>query len=82
VFFRFFFFVFSPQVTDEMICRTIMRHFPSKDYVTPLVIAQLESVSITLAEEYLSIVELHGDICRDESPEGLRFYPNRFLASP
>jgi hypothetical protein len=32
-----------------------------------------------LAEDYLSITELRGDICRDESPEGLRFYLNRFL---
>ena len=79
---RFFFRFSSPQVTDETIRHTILRHFTTKDYITPFIIAQLESVSITLAEEYLSIVEFHGDICRDESSEGLRFYPNRFLTSP
>jgi ESCRT-II complex subunit VPS36 len=42
-------------------------------------LARLAAVSITLASERLLITEKAGKACRDDSVEGLRFYPNRFL---
>lgn len=42
-------------------------------------LAQILSISLLLAQERLLTAERAGRICRDESIEGLRFYPNRFL---
>lgn len=36
-------------------------------------------VPVVLAKEYLLSTEKNGKSCRDESIEGLRFYPNKFL---
>jgi ESCRT-II complex subunit VPS36 len=36
-------------------------------------------IAIMLASERLAITEKAGRICKDDSVEGLRFYPNRFL---
>jgi ESCRT-II complex subunit VPS36 len=42
-------------------------------------LAQTLGISVLLARERLMTTEKHGQACRDESIEGLRFYPNRFL---
>lgn len=42
-------------------------------------LAQILSISLLLAQERLQTAERAGKICRDESIEGLRFYPNLFL---
>lgn len=42
-------------------------------------LAQILSISLLLAQERLQTAERAGKICRDESIEGLRFFPNRFL---
>lgn len=42
-------------------------------------LAQTLGMSVLLARERLMTTEKHGQACRDESIEGLRFYPNRFL---
>lgn len=42
-------------------------------------LAQILSVSLLLAQERLLTAERSGKICRDESIEGLRFFPNLFL---
>lgn len=42
-------------------------------------LARLLSISMILAQERLLIAERAGNVCRDESMEGLRFYPNLFL---
>ena len=41
-------------------------------------LAHHQNVSVTLAKEMLLQAELRGLVCRDDSQEGLRFYPNRF----
>lgn len=43
-------------------------------------LADLLQISVFLAKERLILGEKMGKLCRDESIEGLRFYPNRFLA--
>lgn len=42
-------------------------------------LARILNISIVLAQERLFIAEKAGGICRDESIEGLRFYPNMFI---
>lgn len=42
-------------------------------------LAQTLGISVLLAKERLLTAEKHGKACRDESIEGLRFYPNQFL---
>lgn len=42
-------------------------------------LAQALSISLLLAQERLLTAERDGKICRDDSIEGLRFYPNLFL---
>ncbi|XP_014780159.1 vacuolar protein-sorting-associated protein 36 isoform X1 [Octopus bimaculoides] len=42
-------------------------------------LSQCIGVSVILAKERLLFTEKFGGICRDESIEGLRFYPNNFL---
>ncbi|XP_069703210.1 vacuolar protein-sorting-associated protein 36 isoform X2 [Periplaneta americana] len=42
-------------------------------------LAQTLGISVLLAKERLITTEKHGKACRDESIEGLRFYPNLFL---
>nr|CAB3267639.1 vacuolar protein-sorting-associated protein 36-like [Phallusia mammillata] len=41
-------------------------------------LANLVSVSVLLAKERLLLAERAGKLCRDDSDEGLRFYPNLF----
>lgn len=42
--------------------------------------ARLINVSVLLAHERFLIAERAGKVCRDESVEGLRFFPNLFLS--
>lgn len=47
--------------------------------LTPLQLASRLSISVQLARQRLCQAELEGKLCRDESIEGLKFYPNKFL---
>lgn len=49
--------------------------------LTPLQLASRLSISVQLARQRLCEAELEGKLCRDESIEGLKFYPNKFLIS-
>lgn len=42
-------------------------------------LSQLLGLSVVLAKERLLMAEKMGGVCRDETVEGLSFYPNRFL---
>ena len=37
------------------------------------------NLSVILARERLLAAETDGLVCRDDSVEGLRFYPNKFI---
>ncbi|XP_062513845.1 vacuolar protein-sorting-associated protein 36-like isoform X2 [Corticium candelabrum] len=41
-------------------------------------LARIVSISVLLAKERLLLAERKGQLCRDDSIEGLKFYPNRF----
>ncbi|BFZ14826.1 hypothetical protein BsWGS_17864 [Bradybaena similaris] len=45
-------------------------------------LAQILNLSVILAKERLLLAENKGSVCRDETIEGLRFYPNLFLTQP
>ncbi|XP_050074877.1 vacuolar protein-sorting-associated protein 36 [Anopheles maculipalpis] len=47
--------------------------------MSPDELARLECISLLLARERLLTAEGFGQLCRDESIEGLRFYPNKFI---
>lgn len=49
--------------------------------LTAELLAQDIGISVLLAKERLLTTEKAGQVCRDESIEGLRFYPNLFLQS-
>ncbi|XP_013409912.1 vacuolar protein-sorting-associated protein 36 [Lingula anatina] len=42
-------------------------------------LSTMAGLSVILAKERLLLTEKSGGVCRDESVEGLRFYPNQFL---
>uniref|UniRef100_A0A7M5WY60 Vacuolar protein-sorting-associated protein 36 n=1 Tax=Clytia hemisphaerica TaxID=252671 RepID=A0A7M5WY60_9CNID len=42
-------------------------------------LSQLLNMALTLARERLLLAEQSGKLCRDDSLEGLRFYPNKFV---
>lgn len=42
-------------------------------------LARLIGLSVVLARERLLAAEKIGKLCRDDTTEGLRFYPNLFL---
>lgn len=48
-------------------------------FLTAQQLANLVEVSVFLAKERLLAAEKLGKLCRDESIEGLQFYPNKFL---
>lgn len=50
-----------------------------KESLTAEELSQLVGLSVILAKERLLSTEKMGGACRDDSVEGLRFYPNRFL---
>ncbi|XP_063231751.1 vacuolar protein-sorting-associated protein 36 [Bacillus rossius redtenbacheri] len=50
-----------------------------KESITAEELAQFLGISVLLAKERLKTTENHGKACRDETLEGLRFYPNLFL---
>ncbi|KAJ8027994.1 Vacuolar protein-sorting-associated protein 36 [Holothuria leucospilota] len=50
-----------------------------KESLTADELAQVLGISVLLARGRLLAAEENGKACRDESVEGLRFYPNKFL---
>ena len=42
-------------------------------------VAAALSVPLAIASEHLLAAESHGSLCRDDGPEGLRFYRNFFV---
>lgn len=47
--------------------------------LTPLQLSSRQMISVQLARQRLDEAESIGRLCRDESLEGLKYYPNKFL---
>lgn len=65
--------------SDEEVIRNTKEILDEKESVTAEELAHLSNISVMLARERLLVTEQAGKACRDDSVEGLRFYPNRFL---
>ncbi|RZF46089.1 hypothetical protein LSTR_LSTR004802 [Laodelphax striatellus] len=65
--------------SDEVIVADTMETVKKNGSYSAEQLAQSLGISVVLAKERLLTTEQHGCICRDESIEGLRFYPNLFL---
>lgn len=64
---------------DEEIAKSTSQMLEEKGFLTPVKLSQIANVSVLLARERLFTTERLGLACRDESIEGLAFYPNLFL---
>ncbi|XP_047989518.1 vacuolar protein-sorting-associated protein 36 [Leguminivora glycinivorella] len=64
---------------DEEVAKTTSNMLEENGNLTPEKLSQIANVSVLLARERLFTTERLGLACRDESIEGLAFYPNLFL---
>lgn len=65
--------------SDEVIVDYIQSLLIQSTFLTAENLAKILDIPVILAKERLIIVEKFSKACRDESIEGLRFYPNKFL---
>ncbi|EFA02261.1 vacuolar protein-sorting-associated protein 36 [Tribolium castaneum] len=66
---------------DESVAEATAILLDDKGSLSSEELAQALGISVTLAKERLLTAEKHGKSCRDDSIEGLRFYPNKFLTN-
>lgn len=73
--------VLEPKsVTDEFIAEKITNLLKSRTGgISALEFAFQSKISVIVAQEQLLLVERMGLLCRDDSVESLKFYPNLFV---
>ena len=71
----------SAAVTSEDVLEKTEAAVVDSESLTAEEFARLAGVAVVLAKERLLAAENMGRLCRDDSIEGLRFYPNLFLSS-
>ncbi|XP_058832994.1 vacuolar protein-sorting-associated protein 36 [Topomyia yanbarensis] len=64
---------------DELVSRETTELAKKNTSISADELARVVGISLLLANERLLAAERLGQLCRDESIEGLRFYPNLFL---
>ncbi|XP_043927599.1 vacuolar protein-sorting-associated protein 36 isoform X1 [Protopterus annectens] len=64
---------------EEEMITSALDSVSEKGSLTAEEFAKLVGISVLLAKERLLMAEKIGRLCRDDSVEGLRFYPNLFL---
>ncbi|XP_062561719.1 vacuolar protein-sorting-associated protein 36 [Armigeres subalbatus] len=64
---------------DELVSRETVELVEKSTSISADELARVVGISLLLANERLLTAERLGKLCRDESIEGLRFYPNLFL---
>jgi len=72
----------SQGVSEEEEVASLANLVESAGSLTPEELGGREGCSVILARERLVAAEAAGAVCRDDSVQGLRFYPNLFLAQP
>lgn len=65
--------------SDEAVAFDTCELLNENTFLTAEGLARIIGISVILAKERLITTEKFGKACRDESIEGLRFYPNKFL---
>jgi len=66
---------------EEEIVTSTCSLIESNGPLTAEQLAQVVGLSVILAKERLLLCEKMGGVCRDETVEGLKFYPNKFLTT-
>merc|ERR1712098_346941 len=69
----------SQAVDEEEQRQSLCNLVESAGSLTPEELGQQQGLSVILARERLVSAETEGVLCRDDSVEGLRFFPNLFL---
>ncbi|XP_045204442.1 vacuolar protein-sorting-associated protein 36-like [Mercenaria mercenaria] len=69
----------SSTHSEEEVIKKTTSAVEEKGSLTAEELAQLIGLSVILSKERLLLTERVGGVCRDDSEEGLRFYPNLFL---
>lgn len=69
----------SHNVSDEQQRQSLCNLVESSGSLTAEELGQTQGLSVILAKEQLVSAETEGVLCRDDSVEGLRFYPNLFM---
>lgn len=64
---------------DEQVAEDIRMEVKEAGSMSVEECARMKAISVLLAHERFLIAERAGKVCRDESVEGLRFYPNLFI---
>nr|XP_033804767.1 vacuolar protein-sorting-associated protein 36 [Geotrypetes seraphini] len=64
---------------EEEMVASALETVSEKGSLTSEEFAKLVGMSVLLAKERLLLAEKMGHLCRDDSVEGLRFYPNLFI---
>uniref|UniRef100_A0A7M4E585 Vacuolar protein-sorting-associated protein 36 n=1 Tax=Crocodylus porosus TaxID=8502 RepID=A0A7M4E585_CROPO len=64
---------------EEEMVASALETVSEKGSLTAEEFAKLVGMSVLLAKERLLLAEKMGHLCRDDSVEGLRFYPNLFM---
>uniref|UniRef100_A0A9L0JIQ5 Vacuolar protein-sorting-associated protein 36 n=2 Tax=Equus TaxID=9789 RepID=A0A9L0JIQ5_EQUAS len=64
---------------EEEMVASALETVSEKGSLTSEEFAKLVGMSVLLAKERLLLAEKMGHLCRDDSAEGLRFYPNLFM---
>lgn len=72
--------VIQNQLCDnEQILDATLKLVDQAGCLTPIQLSARQSIPVQLARQRLCEAEEIGKLCRDESLEGLKFYPNKFL---
>lgn len=69
----------SLTLSENEIIASTAQKVDDEGSLTSEELAKALGLAITLAKERLLLAEKAGKLCRDDSVEGLRFYPNKFL---
>lgn len=64
---------------DDVVALDTLEKVESAESMAVEELAKQLGISLLLAKERLLVAERLGKLCRDESVEGLRFYPNLLL---
>jgi len=67
------------ELDQDAVAEATRARLAEEGRLTPPRLAELEGVSVLLAKQRLLYLETKAGACRDESIQGLVFYPNRFL---
>jgi len=73
-------FAFVGNNPDEALFKRLGELVESEGFVSAFDLAKRDQIAPSLAKEQLLAAEQAGVLCRDETFEGLVFYPNFFLA--